>query len=363
MSTIFLTGATGLIGGGVLQRMLPLNPAMHAYVLVRDLQRWRAVQARLGLPADRVTPVLGDVRAPGLGLEPQVHAQVGASVSAVLHFAADTTFSLPLPQARAINVEGTRHLLELAEAWPHVERFVYASTAFVAGRRVGRILEGDDDHDAGWVNPYEQCKHEAEALVRAGGREWVIFRPSTVVCDSASGLVRQFNVVHRALRLYHHGLASMLPGEEGSPLDTVPDDYVNDAIARLALHEDMAGQTLHLCAGDGAVPLGEMLDLTWEIWAGVPAWRRRGVPRPAITDLATYRLFEQSVEEAGDARLRQVMQSLSHITPQLAYPKHFDTTIADAAVGAPAPPVRSYWPRMIEHLLQSNWAATVRAEA
>lgn len=363
MTAVFLTGATGLIGGGVLQRMLHGNPAMHAHVLVRDLERWRAVQARLGLPVGRATPVLGDVRAPGLGLEPEVRAKMGSEVSAVLHFAADTTFSLPLPQARAINVEGTRHLLELAEAWPRVERFVYASTAFVAGRRVGRVLERDNGGDAGWVNPYEQCKHEAEGLVRAGTREWVIFRPSTVVCDSGSGVVRQFNVVHRALRLYHHGLASMLPGEENSPLDTVSDDYVNDAVARLALRDDVVGQTLHLCAGDGAMPLGEMLDLTWEIWAGVPGWRRRGIPRPAVTDLDTYRLFEQSVEEAGDPRLKQVMRSLSHITPQLAYPKYFDTTLANAAVGIPAPPVRSYWPRMIEHLLESNWAATVRAEA
>ena len=70
MSTIFLTGATGLIGGGVLPRMLCANPAMHAYVLIRDLQRWRAVQARLGLSAERVTPLRVDVRAPGLGLEP-----------------------------------------------------------------------------------------------------------------------------------------------------------------------------------------------------------------------------------------------------------------------------------------------------
>jgi long-chain acyl-CoA synthetase len=360
---IFLTGATGLVGSGVLARMLSDNPSLRAYVLVRDRTRWNAAASRLRIPTERVTVLLGDVREPGLGLDASTRAQLAREITAVLHLAADIVFSRPLEPARATNVEGTRHLLDVSEAWSRMERFAFASTAFVAGCRTGLILESDDRCEAGWANAYEQSKWEAEQLVRASGRDAVIFRSSTIVCDSMDGEVSQYNAVHRALRLYHNGLAPMMPGSESSPVDLVPADFVCDAIARLALCGEMAGQTLHLCAGAGAIPLGELLDVTYEIWARSSEWKRRGILRPALADLATYRLFEESVEETADARLRQVMRSLSYFVPQLALPKRFDTTHADAALGTPAPPVRSYWARVIEHLLTTRWAASLRRAA
>ena len=365
LKAIFLTGVTGLVGGGVLQRMLAANHNLHAFVLVRDEARWRAAVARYALPTRRVTPLVGDVRQSGLGLPWEARLRLAREVEAVLHFAADTTFSLPLPETHAVNVQGTRHVLELFTDWPGARHFVFASTAFVAGRRVGMIRDDDPAEEestaAGWVNHYEECKYDAERLVRASGREWVIFRPSSIACEAATGAVHQFNVVHRTLRLYHHGLAPMLPGDEGALVDTVPSEYVNDAIAKLAFHPDAVGRTLHLCAGTGALPLGELLNLTYGIWAESPQWRHRGISRPAITDLETYQLFERSVEEAGEARLAQVMRSLSYFIPQLAYPKRFDTSGADTVLGTPAPEVRSYWPRMITHLLETDWAASIRA--
>ena len=75
--------------------------------------------------------------------------------------------------------------------------------------------------------------------------------------------------------------ATGLPREASTRFDAVPDDYVNGAIAWLALGEHVVGQTLPLCSGDRALPLGEMLDITYGIWVTVPAWRRRGLGRPA----------------------------------------------------------------------------------
>jgi hypothetical protein len=155
----------------------------------------------------------------------------------------------------------------------------------------------------------------------------------------------------------------MMPGAESSPVDVVPLDYVAGAVSRVALADDQRGATLHLCAGRGAIPLGALLDATYAVWSGDAAWRRRAVPRPALADLATYRLFERSVAETGDERLRRITRSLSHFVPQLAYPKTFDTTAADAALGAPAPAVESYWPRMLEQLAAADWAPLRRAAA
>lgn len=347
--SILVTGASGLLGRNVLQRLLTDDARLHAIVLVRDAARW----ARVAGPSeriDRITVVEGDLRSPGLGLTSEARALVRRRVTAVVHLAADTSFSNPLAAARAVNTSGTAHLLALANECESSVRFAYVSTAFVAGRRTGIIAERLASPVNGWVNAYEQSKHEAEQLVCRESADWVILRPSTVVCDDRDGTVSQVNAVHRALRLYRAGLVAMMPGLDTSTLDVVTTDYVGSAIARLALRDDAAGTVVHLCADEGALPLGELLDLTYAYWARDPEWRRRGIARPPLVDLPTYALFERSVEEVGDASIRRLTRSLSYFVPQLALPKVFDTTTASALLGAGAPPVRDLWLPMLQQL-------------
>ena len=356
--TILFTGATGHLGRQAVARLLAQNSSLEGYALVRDPARWPAAAAGLGLQRSaRITPLVGELRSPGLGLSTDARARVVREITTVIHLGADTTFSLPLQEARAVNTNGTRHALELAADCHSLERFVFVSTAFVAGRMTGSVAERDNGSAAGWVNTYEQSKYEAEALVRESGLPWLVLRPSTVVCDGLDGRVGQFNVVHRALRLYHHGLAAMMPGRNESPVDVVTSDYVGDAIARLALHADLAGRTVHLCAGARALPLGELLDITYGVWAAAPGWKRRSIERPALADAETYHLFESTVEETGDPMLRRVIHSLSHFVPHLALEKRFETRGADALLGHPAPRVRDYWRRMVENLAATEWGS------
>jgi nucleoside-diphosphate-sugar epimerase len=257
-----------------------------------------------------------------------------------------------------VNVEGTRRLLDLAAECPGVARSALVSTAFVAGRRTGVVPESADgaaDEVTGWVNAYERSKAEAEALVRAARQDWVVLRSSTVACDDAEGGVTQRNAVHQALRLFHAGLAAMIPGVAGSALDVVTADYAADAIARLALRPGLDGATVHLCAGAGAMPLDELLDETYARWALCPEWRRRGIGIPALGDLATWELFERAVEDTGDERLRRVTRAMTHFLPQLALPKRFDTARAGALLGHAAPSVREYWGRIVDHLIVTGW--------
>ncbi|HEY2378214.1 MAG TPA: SDR family oxidoreductase [Gemmatimonadaceae bacterium] len=340
--SILITGATGLLGREVLGRLLASDPRLRAYALARDPR---------GLASDaRVVPVVGDLRADGLALSPNDRDAIRRDVSAIIHIAADTTFSAPLDRARSVNTRGTARVLELANECASAVHVAYVSTAFVAGRRTGPIAEVASCATS-WVNAYEQSKHEAETLVREQAASWMILRSSTVVCDDASGRVTQVNAVHRALRLYHHGLAAMMPGVPDSSVDAVTADSVADAIARLALRSDVAGETVHLCAGDGALPLDELLDITYARWAQHPEWRRRRVARPVVADLATYTLFERTIEQVGDASLRRLTRALSHFVPQLALPKRFQTTNAERLLGHRAPPVRAFWLPMIDNLV------------
>jgi thioester reductase-like protein len=350
--SILFTGATGLLGRSVLRRLLDGVPRLRAFVLVRDHARWASVARQIG-STERIIPVVGDLRTDGLGLAPELRNAIRGQVSAIVHLAADTTFSNPLDRARAVNTTGTRHLLELARECSAPVRFAQVSTAFVAGRRTGRIEEALACVSEGWVNAYEQSKYEAERLVQENAADWVILRPSTIVCDDRGGAVTQVNAVHRALRLYHAGLVAMMPGVEGSTIDVVTTEFVAGAIARLALREDVAGEVVHLCAGEGALPLGELLDITYAYWAGDAEWRRRGIARPPLVDLQTYALFERSVEEVGDASIKRLTRSLSHFVPQLALPKVFDTAKTRALLGVDAPPVRAFWTAMLSQLLST----------
>ena len=355
--SILVTGATGLLGRDVLARLLAADSRLHAYVLVRDVGRWLRTMRHLG-NQDRVIPVLGDLCADGLGLAPEARAAICRDVMAIVHLAADTTFSSPLDRARAVNTLGTQRVLELADDCDTPAHVAYVSTAFVAGRRTGVIAEDSHTEHSGWVNAYEQSKYEAERLVTEQASSWVILRSSTVVCDDLAGHITQMNGVHRALNLYRHGLVAMMPGVVGSTVDAVTTAFVADGIARLALRDDAAGKVVHLCAGEGALPLVELLDITYERWAANPAWRKRGIVRPVITDLATYSLFERTIADVGDASLRRIAGALSHFVPQLALPKRFDTTNAEALLGCGAPPVRDFWIPMLDHMLAAQSAAS-----
>ncbi|MCU1377611.1 MAG: nucleoside-diphosphate sugar epimerase [Acidimicrobiales bacterium] len=138
MSEVLVTGGTGVLG----TRLVPILAA--AGHDVRVLTR-RTTPSGL---AAGTTAVLGDVRT-GTGLEGAV-----AGVDVVIHAAT----SAPR-RARATEVDGTRHMLEVAHA-AGVRHFVYVS------------IVGVDRHRL----PYYEAKREAERLVEASPVGWTIQR-------------------------------------------------------------------------------------------------------------------------------------------------------------------------------------------
>lgn len=334
---VLLTGASGLVGGRVLALLLEEHRVEHVVVLVRERR------PTPGPSRSRVSYVTGDVRLPAFGVSPRRFR----GITHVVHAAADTTFSQRLDEARAVNTRGTAHALQIAER-SGARRFVHVSTAYVAGTATGSIPEDAAVPD-GFVNAYERSKHEAEQLVRASGLDAVVLRPSTIVCDDARGGASQLNAVHRALRVMHAGLAPMMPGRPETPVDFVTTAYVANAIVRIGLAISSSG-TYHLCAGEGALPLGEVLERAFRLWRRDDAWRRRGIEPPVLTDIDTYRDFERAVHETGDARLAAVARSLSHFAPQMALPKHFETTRSARALGRTALPVTAFLDAVVSGL-------------
>jgi len=327
-----VTGATGGFG-----RLL-VNALVGRAAVIGVRRGPDGGQTRVRPGSDpKLTLVTGDVTSgPGLGLAPVDLEQIRLTVTGIVHAAANTSFSAGLDAARAVNVEGTRHVLEFAATCPRVDRVAVLSTTYVAGRRTGRILESDLEHTAGFVNAYEQSKYEAEQLVRASMDRLPVsvIRLSTIVGERESDEApARLRAVHHAIRLMYRSLAPMVPGRAGNPVELLPVDSAVAAAAWLCTDGHRAGDTTHVCGATDTMTLAEFIDHTMEAFRRFrPAWRKRAIEPPAIVDLDTFELFRRSVEEVGDAVMREATAVIGSFAPQLAYPKAFDTTACDRAL-------------------------------
>src|SRR4051794_22602236 len=105
---LFLTGATGLVGGELACRYADQH--VRVYALVRAPSAG-AAQARLaarlgGALPPALTAIPGDLTAPRLGLDKATWQRITTHVTHILHAATDIHFGRPLDEARAVNVEG-----------------------------------------------------------------------------------------------------------------------------------------------------------------------------------------------------------------------------------------------------------------
>jgi thioester reductase-like protein len=264
---VFLTGATGFLGMEVLARLAERDDR-EIIALVRaadDAAAQERIDGVLGTlwrdPSPyrhRVRAVAGDVSRPGLGLDGAARASLAEDIGAVLHCAASIAFDLPLDEARAINVEGTREVVGFArecKALGRLERFVHVSTAYVSGRHVGTFRERQLVAGQEFRNTYEQTKWEAEHVVRAAGDlAPAIARPSIVMGESDTGWTPAFNVLYWPLRAFSRGLFGEIPALPAAHVDVVPVDYVADALVRLLDVDDQG--VFNLVAGRNA-PLAQ----------------------------------------------------------------------------------------------------------
>ncbi len=194
----FVTGATGFLGSHFIAGAA--GPTGGLWALVRGANAAVAQQRltqRLGPSAPPVEVVLGDIEREAGGLsEADLGSLADAGIGDFWHFAATLAYEARAT-ARMIlrrNVEGTQRVLLLAHR-VGARRFIYVSTAFVAGKRTGAIPEElHEITEHGFNNVYEESKCRAEHEVMRLGREFGmdvrILRPPIVVgptSDFSSG--------------------------------------------------------------------------------------------------------------------------------------------------------------------------------
>jgi len=243
----FVTGATGFVGRHLVEQLLKREGTV--YALVREGSRGRldALGERLGA-GNRLVAVPGDLSKPALGIE-----SLDAPIEHVFHLAAVYDMEADEETSRRANVDGTRHVVEWANA-QGVGLFHHTSSIAVAGRYEGLFREDMFDEGQKLDHPYFATKWESERIVREELTvPFRVYRPGIVIGHSETGVIDKADGPYyyfKLLQKLRNALPQWFPlaGPEGGRANLVPVDFVARAMDHIAHQEagGLPGDTFHL---------------------------------------------------------------------------------------------------------------------
>jgi len=348
---VLVTGASGALGPHLVAELLRHHEHPRVFALFRPGRGWAdhlcALRASIdeltvdgeGPPSfERLIPIKGDILHADLGLDAGERDRLLSDVEVVIHAAARTRFTAPAADLHDSNVQGTRHVLELARRCVHLQQFLLVSTTCVAGTATGSIAERLENEPHEFVNAYERTKWEGERLAAAANLPVRVARLSTCVGGERTGYVHRFGAIHQLLYWLTRGLLPTVPAAEGARIDVIATDVAARWLARAAGEPVDGLEVCHVAAGSHAIPLHELLECAvGHLRARLSGWRCGQIEPPAIVDAATFRLFERAATVAGDVVLARVLDAAGSFLPSLLYPKVYQTCRAERVWGGPLP--------------------------
>jgi thioester reductase-like protein len=252
----FVTGFPGFIGRRLVRALLEADEQATVVALVEEAQAQRAGECAAAIDASRIEILTGDIARRDLGLSEEVRERLEREIVQVFHLAAIYNLAVPLEIAQRVNVEGTGNVLDLCGRCHGLERLNYVSTAYVAGDRRGVVYEHELVLGQGFKNHYESTKFQAELWVQVRMRDipTTIYRPAIVVGDSRTGETEKFDGPYYLLRTIARSAERPGPipqlGNEHSPFNVVPVDFIVASILAASSDETARGKTLHLVDPD-----------------------------------------------------------------------------------------------------------------
>ncbi len=253
--TVFLTGFPGFIAERLLKRLAEEQARILVLVQPQFLEYARReldhITQETGSSLSNFRILEGDITQTDLGLSGRELEAARSQSTVIFHLAAIYDLAVARDIALKVNVGGTRNVNAFARLAPNLHRYHYVSTCYVAGKRKGRILETELQHDAGFRNYYEESKHLAEVEVEALKSELpiTIHRPSVVCGDSETGETAKYDGVYyliHYLRKWPSLLSLFNIGNHEVRLNLTPVDFVVEAMVKLAQDARAVGKTVQI---------------------------------------------------------------------------------------------------------------------
>ncbi len=359
----FVTGATGFIGRNLVELLLEREGTI--YVLVREGSQGRLAELRnrWGVDEERVVGIVGDLSQRRLGVSDEDIAKLAGNVDHLFHLAAIYDMKADAESQRVANVEGTRHMVELAEA-VEAGRVHMVSSIASAGLYKGTWREDMFDEAQNLdTHPYFRTKHESERVVRDEcERPWRVYRPGIVVGNSETGEMDKidgpyyfFKLIRRIRQVVPAWMP--MPGVEGREINIVPVDFVVKAMDHIAHLDDLDGRAFSLTDPD-PLSAGEVID----VFARAAHAPQSSLRAPAATTEALQPLLGVALTNVpfANAVTDKVLEDFGiprSVLVYLNYPTHFDsrrTQAALAGTGIKVPPLEAYagklWDYWARHL-------------
>jgi len=269
--TVFLTGATGVLGGRLLKDIFQLTSARvyclvrgsnlaHCQERVRSFVRLYDTDGRLEPEIlSRLTVLQGDVTQDRFGLPEETYAQLQERTDLTIHAAANTSLLAKYNRLVPINVRGTARVIDFCLG-TRSKTLSYVSTYTVMGDKTfdSRVRFHETDYELGQgfeYMGYQRSKFIAEGMVREArerGLKWRIFRPGQIHGDSATGAYPQAETQVTGLfyDLFKTAMDTRVMPESYIHYDVVPVDYVSRGIVTLSAGDENLFDVYHLTNPD-----------------------------------------------------------------------------------------------------------------
>jgi len=271
LSDIFLTGATGTLGGYLTKLILEdTEISLHCLIRARNeahafdrlrhiLEIFQTKESVLKNLENRVQVYCGDISSEHFSLSPQEYHHLTNITDLTIHSAARVSLRDSYEDLYDSNVLGTKNIFKFALETQE-KSLIYISSYSIMGdiQTTKNLPFKESDFDLGQNfrdMGYQKTKFESERLIREArknGLKWRIIRPGDIFGDAQNGCYPLASEITPSVfyDLFKTVTETSVAAISHLHFDITPVDYVAKGILHIALKEKDPFATYHLTNPD-----------------------------------------------------------------------------------------------------------------